>query len=120
LSDRSELIEKLVLNLHVSVAERQLLGVVHEGEIAEVIRAILDQQGSFPRPRRGAAIYEGAVITTDTGHPEITWERSHPINPTVLAEERQQSFNDLESAIRAYIDSEWPQGIDGIAIKRVR
>ena len=120
LNERAELIKKLVLNLHVNVAERQFLGTLHEGEIAEVIRTILGERGAFPMPRQDGLVYEGAVITTDTGLTEVTWERSHPLNPTVLAERRWQRFTDLDSVIRAYIDSEWPQGIDGIAIQRLR
>lgn len=109
-----------MLNLHVTVAERQALGAVREQEVAETIKAILDEQGAFPRPRSGTVVFEGAVITDDCGQVEITWQRAHPLNPTIVAEQRRQTFTDLDSAIRAYIDSEWPRGIDGIALQRQR
>lgn len=120
MSERAELVKKLVLNPHANAVERQFLGTLNEDEIAEAIRAILQERGAFPKPREGRVVYEGAVITTDTGRAEITWERSQAHNPTVLAEQWRQSFPDLDSAIRAYIDSEWPKGIDGIAIQRLR
>jgi len=118
MSERSELIRKLVLNLHVNVIERQILGILHEEEVTEAIRAILDEQGAFPRRRYGPSVYEGAVITTDNGQPEVTWERPSPLNPTVVADQRRQTFANMDAAIRAYIDSEWPRGIDGIVIHR--
>jgi hypothetical protein len=102
------------------VAERHVLGVVHESELLEVIKSVLAKQGAFPERRQGSLMYEGAVIMTDTGQPEITWERLHPTHPTIVAQRRRETFTDLDSAIRAYIDSEWSRGIDGIAIRRLR
>jgi hypothetical protein len=64
-----------VLNLHVTVAERQVLGTVHEREVAKTIKAILDEQGAFPRPRSGKAVFEGAVIAVDDGLLEILGAR---------------------------------------------
>ncbi len=120
MSERSQLIRKLVLNLHVNVAERKILGTLQKHEVAEVIRAILDEQGAFPRRRQGPVVYERAVITTDNGQPEITWERPHLFDLTVVAEQRRQTFANLDSAITTYIDSEWPRGIDGITIQQRR
>ena len=120
MSDRSELIRKLVLNLHVNVTERQILGILHEEEVVEAVRAILDEQGAFPKRRHGPVVYEGAVITVDNGKPEITWERPRLLELTVIAEQRRQIFPDVDSAIRAFIDCEWPRGIDGIALQRRR
>jgi hypothetical protein len=117
---RAELIRKLLLNLHVPVAERLLIGNLYADEVAGAIRAILAERGAFPKPRQGTVTYEGAVIRTDTGQPEITWERSHPLDPTTVAERRRKTFTDVDSAISAYIDSEWPRGIDGIVIERRR
>lgn len=118
--ERSGLIRKLLLNLHVNVAERQILGILHEDEVAEAVRAILDEQGAFPKRRQGPVVYEGAVITADNGKPEITWERPLPLDLTVIAEQRIRTFPNVDSAIRAFIDSEWPRGIDGITIQRRR
>jgi hypothetical protein len=107
-----------VLNLHVDVAERQLLGILREDEVTEAVREILDERGAFPQRRHGPVVYEGAVITADNGKLEISWARTLPLDSTVIAEQRRQTFPDVDSAIKAFINSEWPRGIDGIAIQR--
>lgn len=118
MNERESLIKKLLQNLHVTVAERQVLGALHEREVAETIKAILEEQGAFPRPRSGKIVFEGAVITANKGQLDITWARAYPLNPTIVAKHRRETFTDLDAAIRAYIDSEWPRGIDGIPIHR--
>jgi hypothetical protein len=44
-------------------------------------------------------------------------QRSHLIAPQILASKKESDFEDAVSPIAAFIKSEWPNAIDGIAIE---
>lgn len=85
-------------------------------EVAEVLRYLLSSDGAFPRQAREGAVYEGASIARRSSGAQITWERGYAWDPSTVAERRKQTFSDLDTAIEAFIDSEWPNGIDGIRL----
>ena len=67
--------------------------------------SIRPSEGSRSRVRRT----RGAKV-------QMAWQRSNPINPRELAGQSSSEFSDPDEAISAFIGSEWPKGIDGIAL----
>ena len=125
MTEREELIEKLVTTMHLNVPERAALSThsVRYSEVAAVVSRILKETGYFPpnaRPwQEGNVVHEGAILEKlSRGGFRLTLQRSHPIAPKVLAEKKESDFDDVGAAIKAFIQAEWPKGIDGIAIKR--
>ncbi len=66
--DRNSLIEKLVLTLHLNVAERSMLGAepVRECEVPTVIKRVLKDCGRFPPDatpwQQGQNVFEGHFL----------------------------------------------------------
>jgi hypothetical protein len=125
MNEREKLIEKLVTTMHLSVPERLALSTdsVRYFEVAAVVQRVLEDTGYFPPNARscqeGNVVHEGAILQKlSGGRFRLTLQRSHPIAPTVLAAKRESDFPSAKAAIKAFISSEWPKGIDGIAIKR--
>jgi len=50
----------------------------------------------------------------------MNWQRSNPIRPTELADQGGAKFDDLDTAVSAFIEREWSDGIDGITLSRSR
>jgi hypothetical protein len=125
MNEREQLIEKLVTTMRLSVPERAALSTnsVRYSEVATVVARVLEDTGYFPpnaRPwQQGNIVHEGAILQKLSGGGfRLTLQRSHPIGPTVLAAKRESDFQNARAAIKAFISSEWPKGIDGIVIKR--
>jgi len=122
---REALIEKLVVSLHLSVPERQLLGsdCLSVEEVAAVVKRVLNRNGVFPPHARlwkpGEVVFEGFfLVKRPAGRVEIAWQRSNPIKPTELAEQRSTECEDIDQAVSMFIDSEWSKGIDGVRLTR--
>jgi len=122
---RNQLIEKLVTTLHLSIPERNKLGAgkVRLAEISAVVSRVLDKAGYFPpnaRPwRKGLAVHDGVMIERlPTGKFRLIFQRSDPIAPTVLVEQKESCLEDITSVVGAYVSAEWPRGIDGILFDR--
>jgi hypothetical protein len=49
---------------------------------------------------------------------QITQERAYPLDPYTVAERRIETFEELNTAVEAFIDSEWKDGIDGIKLQQ--
>src|ERR1700688_267920 len=125
MNERDQLIEKLVTTIHLSVPERLALSSnnVRYTEVAAVVARVLENSEYFPpgaRPwQEGNVVHEGAILQKlPRGRFRLTLQRGHPIAPTILAAKKESDFRSARAAIRAFIRSEWPKGIDGIAIKR--
>jgi hypothetical protein len=125
MNEREQLIEKLVTTMHLNVPERAALSTdtVRYSEVAAVVEHVLEDTGYFPpnaRPwQEGNVVHEGAILQKLSGGGfRLTLQRSDPIIPSVLAAKKESDFQDAGAAIKAFIRSEWPRGIDGIAIKR--
>ena len=56
-SEREGLLEKLLVSLHLSVPERQMLGSasISVDEVAAVVKRLLDRNGVFPAQARTTA-----------------------------------------------------------------
>jgi len=124
MSQREQLIEKLVTAMHLSVPERISFSskTVRHSEVAAVVARVLRDTGSFPanvKPwRKGDVVHEGNTLQKlSDARIRLTLQRGHPIAPQLLASKNESDFEDARSAIEAFIKSEWPNGIDGIAIE---
>jgi hypothetical protein len=123
MTERVNLLQKLVNENHVNMEEKQTLGCVTRAEIARVIRALLVSNSKFPGhaqiadPNSQVPIYEGAILhRLESGQTRITWQRHQAINPSVLAESRSEDLSDVDLAVERYINTTWPNGIDGISL----
>ena len=126
MNQREQLIEKLVTTMHLNVPERAALstGSVRYSEVAAVVARVLEDTGYFPpnaRPwQEGKVVHEGAMLQKlPNGRFRLILQRSHPIAPTVLAAKKERDFVFARNAIRSFVRSEWPNGIDGIRIRRL-
>ena len=126
MNEREQLIEKLVTTMHLSVPERLALSSknVRYTELAAVVARVLENSGYFPpgaRPwQEGKIVHEGAILQKLSNRQfRLILQRSHPTAPAVLAAKKERDFVFARNAIRAFVRSEWPNGIDGIRISRV-
>jgi hypothetical protein len=110
--------------MHLTVQERIALASksVRYAEVAAVVARVLRDTGSFPenvKPwQKGDVVNEGTTLQKlSDGRIRLTLQRNHPIAPKILASKKESDFEDERSAIDAFIKSEWPKGIDGIAIE---
>lgn len=124
--ERKKLVERLVTEMHLSVPERAALSPksVRYSEVAAVITRILNETGYFPpdaRPwQEGKVVHEGAILQKLSKRRfRLTLQRSHPTAPNVLAARKERDYVLARTAIRAFVRSEWPKGIDGIRISRI-
>jgi hypothetical protein len=93
MSEREQLVEKLVREMHLNVPERAALSPssVSYAEVAAVIERVLDETEYFPpdaRPwQEGSLVYEGAILQKLSNCKfRLTLQRSHTVAPQVLAE----------------------------------
>jgi len=120
---REALVEQLVLTLHLTVPERQMLGSegVSLAEIEAVVKRLLERDGVFPPDARlwqpGQAVFEGfLLIKRPDGKVQMTGQRHHPTKPGELTEQVTYECDDLDQAVSRFIRSEWSNGIDGIPL----
>lgn len=121
---REQLVEKLVTTMHLNVPERLALypRTVNYSEVAAVIGRVLGRCGVFPENatpwQPGNVVDERTMLhKPPDGRIRLTHQWHHPIAPHKLEGKKESEFADLASAITAYIRSEWPRGIDGVAIE---
>ena len=117
MATRALLLRKLVVDGHVSAAERQFLGTVCRQEVKDIVNFILRQDRVFPNYGATKAVYEGATLAQADSNVQITWERPYPWDPFTVAERRVETFATADAAIERFIDSEWHAGIDGIRLR---
>lgn len=127
MTEREKIVERLVTEMHLSLPERVALSSKSIGysEVATIITRVLNETGYFPpnaRPwQEGKVVHEGAILQKLSGGGfRLILQRSDPVAPRVLVAKRESDFQNARTAIKAFISSEWPKGIDGIAIKRFR
>jgi hypothetical protein len=85
---------------------------------------VLNETGYFPpnaRPwQEGKVVQEGAIPQRLSNRRfRLILQRSHSSAPAVLAAKKERDFVFARNAIRAFVRSEWPNGIDGIRISKV-
>jgi hypothetical protein len=125
MTNREHLVEKLVMTLHLNVAERQALGsdTIPRSDVVSVISRVLQESGWFPpaaAPRQQARpVFEGHFLERlSGGRVRLWWQRGLAANPGELAEQRHWEYQDLTQAIDAFVEREWGSaGIDGVGIK---
>ena len=120
---RHRLIGQLVNTGHLSVPDRLALGSVqvYSSEIAAAVTRVLNATGSFPQHatpwQQGHVVHEGAmVLRASDGKIRLIQQRSHPVAPSVLADQITTEFANVQSAVEAFIRLEWPDNIDGIPV----
>lgn len=111
------LLRKLIIHLHLNVAERRHVIPVRKSEVLNVIRAIMQADGVFPAEGKHGAAYEGAVLERMQNGARIVLSRTDPIHPEKIVERRVDNYDDLNIAIERFIHIEWSKGIDGIEIE---
>jgi hypothetical protein len=120
---RQDLLEKLVASLHLNVPERKLLGVdtVPAKEVAVIVKRLLETNGVFPLNAKpwqpGEPVFEGFFLMRQpNGSVRLAWQRHHPINPYLLADQGSWDCDSTDEAISRFMRSEWGNGIDGITL----
>jgi hypothetical protein len=120
--DRSSLIDKLALTLHLNMPERTTLGLpVRRSEIESAVLRLLRESGHFPpnaRPwREGENVFEGHFLELlPNGGVRLWWQRHFATDPHELAQQIHSDFSDAHAAVKAFVAREWARGIDGIQL----
>ena len=124
-STREALLEKLIVSLHLSVPERRMFGStsISMEEVAVIVKRLLDRNGVFPpngKPwQPGETVFEGFFLVKHRdGTVNLSWQRSNPVMPTELVEQGCSKFDDLDTAVSAFIQRALSDGIDGIPLSR--
>lgn len=113
---RTLLLERLVVTRHLNVSERSLVGPVERREVSAILKSLLLAESVFPSEGREGFAYEGTIIGRTSAGAEIIHSRAYASEPQRIAERRVDPYPDVDSAIESFIDSEWPDGIDGIEL----
>ena len=114
---RSLLVRILVLDQHLNVAERQIVGAVSRKEVSAILKSLVLRDGVFPEEAREGFGYEGAFIGRVASGAQLVQQRTDASNPRVVAERRVHQFDNVDAAVEAFIDCEWAKGIDGIPLR---
>jgi hypothetical protein len=117
MSDRKDLLRELVVQGHLNVSQRQVLGAVSRREVTELVKSLLLLQGAFPLRGHSNAVHDGPTLNQTSSGTEITWRRAYPWDPFTVAESQTEIFTDVDSAIKRFVESEWSSGIDGVELK---
>ena len=120
---RQDLLEKLVTTLHLSVPEREELGLASLplNEVAAIVKRLLETNGVFPVSAKpwqpGQPVFEGFfLVKKPHGGIRLTAQRSDPINHSVLADQKTWEYDRVDDAISRFIRAEWSNGIDGFPL----
>jgi hypothetical protein len=116
MTERQELLKKLVVHGHLNVSERHALGSVGRQEVVGLVKTLLLAHDAFPLRIESKAIYEGAILRRTPSGAEITWRRAYPSAPFTIAESRTETFPDIDAAVRKFAETEWKSDIDGIKL----
>ena len=123
MSQRDELVEKLVKTGHLNVPERLALSTasVFSSEVAKVVTQVVEGAGFFPEAAKpwaqGQVVHEQALLQRiSVSKVRLIQQRADPLNPTVLREQKITDFTDTRAAVEGFIKAEWPTNIDGIQI----
>jgi len=119
-ASREELVLKLLTQYYLNVSDQAEFGsdAVSLAELATVVRGALETNVYFPPSARpwepGEASYEGAFLEKLAGHRfRVHCQRSYADNPGACAERTSQDYDDFESALKVYLQTEWRGAFDG-------
>jgi hypothetical protein len=108
---------KLLTTLHLNVPERASLpyGSVGLSALVEAVTEVLERSNWFPSVMRpGQVIGEGAVIERRGN--EIWVHEQHEIGVARFGPIQSTRANDVESAIRAFVQALGSSPVDGVVI----
>ena len=117
---RTLLVRLLVVNRHLNVSERHIVGAVSRQEVAAILKSVFLTDGVFPREGLEGHGYEGTFLGRLSSGAELVRSRTCATNSQAVAERRVDHFQDIDAAIEAFIDCEWNKGIDGIPLESSR
>ena len=117
---RTLLVRLLVVNRHLNVSERHIVGAVSRQEVAAIVKSAFLTDGIFPSEGREGYGYEGTFLGRLSSGAELVRSRTYATNSQAGAERRVDHFQDIDAAIEAFIDCEWNKGIDGIPLESSR
>jgi hypothetical protein len=117
---REELVLKLLTQYYLNVSDQAAFGsdTVSLLELATAVGDALKTNVYFPPSARpwepGEASYEGAFLEKLGSHCfRVHCQRSYADNPGACAERTSQDYDDFESALKAYLQTEWRGAFDG-------
>jgi len=118
-----EILQKLLISGHINVFERQEFADnrISVAEIMTFIKSWIKTSNCFPPNisiwSPGKPVYEGAILEKLNEEKYLLhYQRSHAIEPTILAESHIEEYTNLDSAIMKLIKTNWGSNIDGIII----
>lgn len=117
---RLELISKLVTENHLNVIERNELKFILMNELTELIGSTLHVKNIFPSNatiwNASESVFEGWIIEKTGDHFTVLIQRAFSNNPYLLADSKHYNFDDIDSAIKFYIEKAFDVSVDGIPI----
>jgi hypothetical protein len=117
MTDKEELLRKLVVHGHLNVAERRALGTVKRQDVTKLVKSLLLLEGAFPIHGDTGPVFEGVTLSRGSSGIEITWRRAYPWDPCTVAENHTEAFEGIDAAIEKFVETEWGSGIDGINLE---
>jgi hypothetical protein len=120
-----EVLTRLLRGEHLNMEKRSELGAwphppIPLGEVVDHLVAVLEKERWFPRewqPHDGIHnVHEGGVIERAAAHRFVyRYQRAHPTQPAVLAEEFERMFATAREAAEFYLkwDLNLPGDLDG-------
>ena len=122
ISDRQQIIKKLLTTLHLNALDRKIFkdNPITLSEISNSIRHDLEDVNIFPRSaKESQGIYEGYHIEkVSNSQFKLHWQRPLASNPFQLAETNQVTYSNFDKLIYDYLDKEFTFNIDGLIIDK--
>ena len=117
---REELVLKFLVQYYLDGSDHAEFGsdTVSLAEMATAVKGVLETHVYFPPLAKpwepGEASYEGAFLEKLEGHRfRVHRQLSYAGNPGECAERTTQDYDDFDSALKAYLQSEWGEAFDG-------
>jgi hypothetical protein len=121
MTDRDDLVTKLVSTGHLGVEERRELGPgVTRGEIRRIILRELEAHGHFPPHARpwspDQACFEGWQLQKLERGARLLSQRSYAWNSSALADSTHEDFDTVRQALERYLALAVGGDVDGVPV----
>ena len=112
-----EIVKKLVLERHINVPERRSLpeGKAKGSLIFQVIEDTIREKGRYPFHIKPGEPYQGGIIER-LGLDEYIVHWQAEVSLSRFATVKKEYFSSLQIAMQSFVEKEWPDGIDAVAI----